>query len=41
MSAYLGLREGKSILKGIAEFLEKPVDHEILLATAKYLLEER
>jgi DNA-binding NtrC family response regulator len=38
MSGYLSKESGTTILEGWAEFIEKPIDSEILLATVKHLL---
>ncbi|MGH7826715.1 MAG: response regulator [Candidatus Binatia bacterium] len=38
MTAYLSMRLGKTILQGLAEFIEKPVTPEILLPMVERLL---
>lgn len=41
VTAYLSMHSGKTILQGSAEFIGKPVDPEVLLATVQHLLTER
>ncbi|MGH7826942.1 MAG: response regulator [Candidatus Binatia bacterium] len=41
VTAYLSMHSAKTILQGSAEFIGKPVDPEVLLATVRQLLMER
>ena len=38
VSAYLSGNSGKAILQGTAEFIGKPIETDVLLATVKHLL---
>lgn len=41
MSGYLSQESGATILEGWAEFMEKPIEPDVLLAAVRHLLVER